>query len=86
MGLRESGEVVSLTRRRRFLPLPPQPENSRYSFLLRGSISPRIIVRLEGLDQLKNEIQWRRESNTRPYGFLHSTSTDYATACLDLHQ
>jgi hypothetical protein len=33
-------------------PLPPQ-EDSWYSFLFRGSVDPKAIVRLEGLGQLK---------------------------------
>jgi hypothetical protein len=50
--LRDGGEVVSLIRRPLFTP----QEDSRYSFLLKAESTPRAIMRLEGLGQLKNPI------------------------------
>jgi hypothetical protein len=46
--LTDGGEVVSITHR------PPfnSQEDSWYSFLLRGTVDPRAMVRLEGLGQL----------------------------------
>jgi hypothetical protein len=49
----DSGKVVSLMSRPPFIP----QEYSRYSFLFRGWVDPRAIVRLEGLGQLK-KMQW----------------------------
>jgi hypothetical protein len=61
--LTDGGEVVSLTRR------PPFTPPGRFLVLIsvRGWIDPRAIVRLEGLDQLKNLIT-HLESNPRPSG------------------
>jgi hypothetical protein len=59
-------------------PLPP----GRFLILLsvRSLVDPKAIAGLEGLGKLK--IQWpNRESNTRPLGFWHSASTNYASAC-----
>jgi hypothetical protein len=47
--LTDGGEVVSLMRRP---PIYPQ-KDSWYSFLLRGRVDPRAIMRLEGLGQLE---------------------------------
>jgi hypothetical protein len=47
--LTDGGKVVSITRRPPFTP----QEDSWYSFLLRGRVDSRAIVRLEGLGQLK---------------------------------
>jgi hypothetical protein len=47
--LTDGGEVVSLMRRTLFTP----QKDSRYSFLLEAESTPRAIVRLEGLGQLK---------------------------------
>jgi hypothetical protein len=39
-------------------------------------------VRLEGLGQLKNKIQWpHRDLIPRPSGLYHNKSNNYATAC-----
>jgi hypothetical protein len=50
--LTDGGEIVSLRRRP---PFGPQ-EYSWYSFMLEAESTPRGIVRLEGLGQLKNVI------------------------------
>jgi hypothetical protein len=47
--LTDGGKVVSPTRRPPFTP----QEDFCYSFLLRGRVDPRAIVRLQGLGQLK---------------------------------
>jgi hypothetical protein len=48
----DGGEVVSLTRRPPFTP----QEDSWYTFLLEAESTPRAIVRLEGLGQLKTQM------------------------------
>jgi hypothetical protein len=48
---------------------------------VRGWVDPKAIVRLEWVGKLKkrNPPQW--DSNPRPSGLQHSTSTNYATTC-----
>jgi hypothetical protein len=68
-------KVISLTRR------PPLTPPGRFLALnsFRGWVDPRATVWLEGLGQLKYE--FHRDLNPRPSGWMHSASTNYATAC-----
>jgi hypothetical protein len=73
--LTDGSKVVSITRAALY---PP----GRFLVLIsvRGWVDPRATVRLEGLCQLKNQMTSSR-NEPATFRLVHSTSTNYATAC-----
>jgi hypothetical protein len=69
--LTDGGEVVSLTRMSSFI----SQEGPWYSFLLEAESTPRAIVRLEGLGQLKNDFIRNRTCSLLACSIVSPTTT-----------